>query len=77
MTNRLYGDVMEAFEYDPMGRLAQRQGWPAQFTDRGQVFLKPQGEVKVERESFQYDGLGRLLQAKNGQSTVRRFYDPV
>ncbi|WP_175916699.1 MULTISPECIES: RHS repeat-associated core domain-containing protein [unclassified Burkholderia] len=77
VTNRLYGDVMEAFEYDPMGRLAQRQGWPAQFTDRGQVFLKPQGEVKIERESFQYDGLGRLLQAKNGQSTVRRFYDPV
>ncbi|KUY86308.1 DUF6531 domain-containing protein, partial [Burkholderia sp. RF4-BP95] len=77
VTNRLSGDVMEAFEYDPMGRLAQRQGWPAQFTDRGQVFLKPQGEVKVERESFQYDGLGRLLQAKNGQSTVRRFYDPL
>ncbi|RQR25987.1 RHS family protein, partial [Burkholderia sp. Bp9143] len=77
VTNRLYGDVMQAFEYDPMGRLAERQGWPAQFTDRGQVFLKPQGEVKVARESFQYDGLGRLLQAKNGQSTVRRFHDSV
>ncbi|KWK17189.1 DUF6531 domain-containing protein, partial [Burkholderia stagnalis] len=77
VTNRLYGDVMQAFEYDAMGRLARRRGWPAQFTDRGQVFLNPQGDVKVESESFQYDGSGRLLQAENGGSRVRRFYDPV
>ncbi|RBB41295.1 type IV secretion protein Rhs, partial [Burkholderia reimsis] len=77
VTNRLYGGVMQAFEYDAMGRLERRRGWPAQFTDRGQVFLNPQGEVKVESESFQYDGLGRLLQAVNDQSRVRRFYDPV
>ncbi|MBN3816369.1 RHS repeat protein [Paraburkholderia sp. Se-20369] len=77
VTNRLVGDVMQAFEYDAMGRLARRRGWPAQFTDRRQVFLSPQGDVKVESESFQYDGLGRLLQAKNSRSLVRRVFDPV
>ncbi|WP_241020165.1 RHS repeat-associated core domain-containing protein [Burkholderia sp. Ac-20345] len=77
LTNRLYGGVMQAFEYDAMGRLESRRGWTAQFTDRGHVFLDPQGEVAVERESFQYDGLGRFIQAVNDQSSVRRFYDPV
>ncbi|WP_254211131.1 RHS repeat-associated core domain-containing protein [Burkholderia multivorans] len=77
VTNRLYGGVMQAFEYDAMGRLEARCGWPAQFTDRGQVFLDPQGETAVEAEFFQYDGLGRLLQAVNNHSRVQCFYDPV
>ncbi|QRR05248.1 RHS family protein [Burkholderia sp. MS455] len=77
VTNRLYGGVMHAFEYDAMGRLESRRGWPAQFTDRGQVFLNPQGEVTVERESFKYDGLGRLALAVNDQSRVQCFHDPV
>ncbi|KVF22137.1 hypothetical protein WJ07_17875 [Burkholderia vietnamiensis] len=77
VTNRLYGSIMQTFDYDAMGRLESRRGWQAQFTDRGHVFLDPQGQTVVESESFQYDGLGRLLQAANDQSRVRRFYDPV
>ncbi|QTD89792.1 RHS repeat-associated core domain-containing protein [Burkholderia anthina] len=75
--NLLAGGVMQAFDYDAMGRLERRRGWRAQFTDRGHVYLAPQGEVQVDTESFQYDGFGRLLTAKNRQSWVRRFYDPV
>ncbi|MFA8330141.1 RHS repeat protein [Burkholderia ubonensis] len=35
VTNRLYGGVMQAFEYDAMGRLEGRRGRAPQFTDRG------------------------------------------
>ncbi|SDE50689.1 DUF6531 domain-containing protein, partial [Paraburkholderia lycopersici] len=77
VTNRLSGDVTQAFGYDAMGRLAHRRGWKAQFTDSGRVFLEPQGDVHVDEETFSYDGFGRLLQALNGHARVRRAYDAL
>ncbi|WP_153099844.1 RHS repeat-associated core domain-containing protein [Paraburkholderia hayleyella] len=77
VTHQLEGDVMQALEYDAMGRLKCRRGWKAQFNERGRVLLQPQDGVKVESESFAYDGLGRLLHANNGHSRVQRFYDAV
>jgi len=77
LTHQLDGDVLQSFEHDAMGRVARRRGWKAQFTDKGRVFLEPQGAIAIDEESFAYDGLGRLLQADNAHSRLRWSYDPV
>ncbi|HDR9160264.1 TPA: RHS domain-containing protein [Burkholderia vietnamiensis] len=77
ITHRLQGGMMQAFEYDAMGRLAQRSGWPARFGERNTVYLEPQTDTPVERETFQYDGFGRIATARNAAARVRRFYDAV
>lgn len=77
LTHKLEGDVVHAFEYDAMGRLARRRGWPARFDGFGQPVLTPAADVRVDEEAFAFDGLGRLLLAVNADSRVERDYDPV
>ena len=78
LQNVLDGDVMQAVEFDAMGRLTRQRSWPAQFTDRGHVFLEPQGDqVKPDESLFAYDGLGRLQHADNDVSKLQWFYDPA